>query len=603
MPDVRFLRGISLRFQRSMQIQNFLDRYRQGERDFAHVDLSGAILSGANLRDINLTGANLTGANLSWASLNNAKFTGACLHQIDLHNAILNNADFNQATLSRAKLSKVDLRWATLREADLNWANALFADFSGADLHKATLDQINLEHAKLNNALLIGTELMEANLRYSSLISANLTGANLREADLEKANLREAILVGAKLTEANLDAVYLRAANLSEADLHRAILTNADLSEANCEGADFSRANLTGAYLLKASLRKADLLRAVLQDGLLLRTDLCEASLRGADLRRADLSGAYLKEAILCEANLRDAYLLESYLIGTKLDQAELTGCCIHNWHLENVDFSKVECLYVFTQFNYATKTPSDRYPVTGNLQPGELGRKNTQDSLTIEVQFIDAPNWEVLVFTLTQVKLEYPNIELTIKSYEITEGKYVLWLSASRWINTKLLSQRILKLYPEMFRRFLVQRLNLLDLLEIKENQALKTELLTLKNAPSTPPPLMASRLRLYQQVVNQIQRIITSKTPDQFVESVQRLLKFLKQQNFSTEEIQKKVITQAIIKRAQTDEIFQKQLLQWEETADDVARFSIVGQTVRLAIALIWSQAQSLGRMKDEG
>jgi uncharacterized protein YjbI with pentapeptide repeats len=55
-----------------MQLRNFLDRYRQGERDFSHVDLSGAILTGANLQNINLTGANLTNANLSWASLSNA---------------------------------------------------------------------------------------------------------------------------------------------------------------------------------------------------------------------------------------------------------------------------------------------------------------------------------------------------------------------------------------------------------------------------------------------------------------------------------------------------------------------------------------------------
>ncbi len=576
-----------------MQIQNFLNRYRQGERNFAHIDLSGASLSGANLRDINLTGANLTGANLSWASLNNAQLTGACLHQTDLHNAILNHVNFNQAILDRSKLSKADLRWATLQEADLSYANATSADLSGTDLQRAKLDQINLEHAKLNNALLIDTQLMEANLRGASLISADLTGATLREADLEKANLREAILVGANLTEANLDAVYLRAANLSEADLHRAILTHADLSEANCEGADFSRANLTGAYLLKATLRKADLLRAVLQDVFLLRADLCEASLRGADLQRADLSAAYLKDAILSEANLRDAYLLKSYLIGTKLDQAELTGCCIHSWHLEDVDLSKVECLYVFTRFNYATKTPSDRYPATGNLQPGELGCKHTKDR-TIEVRFIDAPNWEVLVFTLTQVEIEYPNIQLTIKSYEISQGQYVLWLSASQPIDTKRLSQRILELYPEMFRRFVVQRSTLLDLLEIKDNQGLKTKPLTLKNSPRPLPAAVAHRLRLYQHVVTQIQRIITCKSPDQFVDSVQRLLKFLKQQNFSTEEIQKKVITQAIMKRAQKDELFQQQLLQWEETADDAARFSIVGQTVRLAIALIWSQAQ---------
>jgi hypothetical protein len=73
-----------------------------------------------------------------------------------------------------------------------------------------------------------------------------------------------------------------------------------------------------------------------------------------------------------------------------------------------------------------------------------------------------------------------------------------------------------------------------------------------------------------------------------------VQRLLDFLQQHNISTEEIQKRVIVQASMKRAQTDYMFQKQLLDWEETAPEAARFSIVGQAVRLAIALILSNAQ---------
>lgn len=575
-----------------MQAQNFLDRYRQGERDFAHIDLSGANLTGLNLRNINLTGANLSGANLSWASLSHANFTGANLHQANLHSATLHNAIFIQATLNRAKLSKVDLRWANLREADLNWADLNASDLGGADMQQTQLDQVNLEQAKLNNALLMGAELMEANLRGANLIGANLTGANLREAHLEQANLREAILVGANLTEANLDAAYLRASNLSNADLHRAILSSTDMSEANCERADLSRANLTGAYLLRASLRKADLLRAVLQDVYLLRADLSEANLRGADLRRADLSGAYLKDAIFSEANLNSAYLLESYLIRTKLDRAELTACCIHQWHLEDVDLSHVECRYVYTGFDYSTKCPSDRYPTKGDLPPGALSRENSEDMLTINVLFNEAPHWEALVFTLTQVELECPHLQLTIKSYEFKSGQSLLRLSVNRFVNTKLIGQRILKLYPEMFERLLPRRQILLDLLDIKETRHLPIELL--QQTPMPPPrftsPVHRKR-QLYQEVVVQIQRIIRSQAPEQCVESVERLLEFLTQQNISTEEIQKKVIGQVILKRAATDEIFQKQLLQWEETAGEVARFSVVGEAVRLAIAMLWS------------
>lgn len=578
-----------------MQVQNFLDRYRQGERDFTHVDLSGACLTGANLRSINLSGANLTGANLSWASLNNAKFTGANLSQADLRNTTLNYADLNQAILSRAKLNKVDLRLSTLQAADLNWADLSNADLSGADLNNAQLDQINLEYAKLNNTCLINAQLMEANFHRASLIGANLTGANLREANLEQANLREAILVGANLTEANLNAAYLRGANLTEADLHRAILSGADLSDANCANADLSRANLTGAYLLRTCLSKTDLLRAILQDVCLLRSDLSEANLRGADLRKSDLSSAYLKDTTLSEANLTDAYFLESYLIRTKLNGAQLTGACIHNWHLEDVDLSEVKCRYVFTQFNYSTKSPSDRYPTTGDLQPGQLNRENDQDRLTINIRLIDAPNWEVLVFTLTQVELECRDMQLKIKSYQQIEGQYVLRLLVNRLVNTKLVSQRILQLYPEILERFLTQRPSVLKLLEIKKSQDLEIEIIS-KSQLNSPPNLSLAdrRRRIYQEVITQIQRIIMSQSPEQSVDSVQRLMMFLKEQNISTEEIQKRVIGQAIMKRATNDSLFQQQLQHWEATADETARFSVVGEAVRLAIALIWSEGK---------
>jgi uncharacterized protein YjbI with pentapeptide repeats len=579
-----------------MQLQNFLDLYRQGERNFAGVDLSGAILTGANLRDINLSGANLNNANLSWACLNNTNLTGASFHQTNLHSATLNYANFNQAILSRAKLSKVDLRWSTLQDTDLNWADLTNSDLSGSDLQRVKLNRANLEQAKLNNTMLMGAEIMEANFKRTSLIAANLAGANLRESNLEKSILREAILVGVNLTEANLNAAYLRGANLIKADLHRAILTDADLSEANCDGADMSRANLTGAYLLKASLRQTNLLRAILPEVYLLRTDLTQANLRGADLRRADLSGAYLKDACLSEANLSDSFLLESYLIRTKLEGTKLTGCCIHSWRLEEVDLSKVECYYVFNQFNFATKSKSERYPPIGDLQPGELSRPNTADSLTIEIQFPDAPNWEVLVFTLAQVELDYAKIKLTIDSYELTQGQYLLRLSANNLVNAQLISQRILQLYPQLSQRFSSCRQSILDLLEINKNRATKSAANPKSKATQPPPSASVDRRRrMYLEVINQMQLIVTTQNPEQFIDSLSRLLEFLKEHNISTEEIQKKVISQSIIKRAEKDQMFQNQLLQWQENAEDTARYSIVGEAVSLAIASLFSQAKS--------
>lgn len=579
-----------------MQVQDLLERYQKGERDFSHVDLSGASLSGVNLRDADLTGSNLTGANLSWAFLSRTNLTAACLRRADLRSASLNNAILNQAIFSGANLSKADLRLAQLQSADLNWAILQEADLSSANLQNAKLDQVNLERAKLGSSLLTGAELMEANLRRANLASANLDRANLREAHLEEANLREASLIGTNLIEANLSGVYLRQANLTEADLHRAILTGADLSEAILNSADLSRANLAGAYLLKASLNKAHLLRANLQDVYLLRADLKEANLRGASLQRADLSGAYLSDTSLNEADLSDAYLLESHLIRTNLDGAQMTGCCIANWHVEETDFSKINCRYVFTQFNYTTKSPTDRYPAGRELEPGELGRQYDEDNAVIEVHLTEAPNWEALAFTLTQIAREGNGLTLTIKSYESSDDHSLIRLKANRTVNAKLLSRRFFQLYPEVWQRLLRHQAEIANLLAIAPQGSEPN--LTLDTPPQpalVEPKLLPSpdrRIRLYQEVVRQIQHIMMSQAPEQFVQSVQQLLNYLARQGIATEDIQKKVISQVITQRAKQDKSFRAHMQRWEKTAPEAARLSPVGQAIRLAIALMWTE-----------
>jgi len=571
-----------------MQVQDLIERYQRGERDFAYVDLSGASLSGINLRDVNLTGANLTGANLSWAFLSRANLTEACLRRADLRSASLNNAILNQAIFSGANLGKADLRMAQLEAADLNWASLQEVDLSGANLRSAKLDQVNLERAKLNGADLSGAELMEANLRRANLTGAKLDQANLREAHLEEANLRGATLVGTNLSEANLSGVYLRQADLSEADMHRAVLTGADLSEAILHSTDLSRANLAGAYLLKASLQKAHLLRTNLQDVYLLRADLTGANLRGADLQRADLSGAYLGEATLSEANLEGAYLLESHLIRTNLDAAQMTGCCIYNWHIEDLDFAKVKCRYVFTQFDYATKRPTTRYPAQREMEAGELGQHYQNNGTAIEVYLTEVPNWEALIFTLAQVELEGDALNLTIKAYEPAEDNYLVRLTSSRVVNAKLLARRIFQLYPKILQRLLANRPQILNLLDIKPanqlDQALEPPSIGMPSPPTSPT--LDKRAQMYGKVSRQIQHILLSQPPEEFVASVQHLLAYLTSQGISTEDIQKKTIGQIIVRRAKQDKSFRDRLLQWETTAADTARLSPVGQAVRMAI-----------------
>jgi hypothetical protein len=357
--------------------------------------------------------------------------------------------------------------------------------------------------------------------------------------------------------------------------------------------ADLSRANLSGAYLLKASLRKAYLVRATLSDVYLLRADLSEANLRGADLRRADLSGAYLSDTMLSEANLSEAFLLESHLIRTNLEQAEMTGCCIDNWHINDVDLSKVDCRYVYQKFNHATKSPSDRFPIGRDFEPGELGQQSSEDT-KIEIRWSTVPNWEALAFTLTLVEQEQAGLRLTIAAYQTLEDGYLLRLAANFAVNPQTVTERILAVYTEMLQSLLNHRSTILNLLQ---NNPLPSSASQSEEEPtpaqSPPAPNAEQRLRVYNDVTNQIQRIIYAQSPEQIVGNVQRLLNFLTQHGFATEEIQRRIIGQAVVKRARNEDMFQNQLLQWDEKAEEIARTSAAGVALRQAIALLLSKA----------
>ena len=115
-----------------MDREEFLQRYKDGERDF----------SGIEIRD---------------ADLSNISLYGAILH--------------------KAKLINVDLSNATLWEADLSEADLLKANLTNANLSSANLSCANLNSAILRNAIITNT-----NLNYTDLIGADLIGANIDKA-------------------------------------------------------------------------------------------------------------------------------------------------------------------------------------------------------------------------------------------------------------------------------------------------------------------------------------------------------------------------------------------------------------------------------------
>ncbi|MGC9525359.1 MAG: pentapeptide repeat-containing protein [Limnospira sp.] len=571
----------------AMEAEELLDRYQRGERHFQSVDLGGANLSGVHLKQVDLSGADLGGANLSWAVLTEAELTGANLTRADLQSALLASAHLDRTQLNGANFSRADLRFASVQNARLNWAILEGAQAHRVNLTASRLDRAKLKGAILNKAELSFAQLPEADLSQTNLVAANLREANLREANLTAANLREANLTAANLAEADLGGAMLRSAVLVEADLHRSLLAGADLTRAILDRADLSRADLADAYLLKASFQQSDLLRANLQGVYLLWGNFVGANLQGADLRRADLSGAYLRESSLAGADLREALLVDTHLIETTLEGANLTGCCIYNWHPQEVDWSGVVCEYVFAGFDFTNKRPSDR---TSAVE--ELGLEATSDDRTVlTVEFFEAIDWEALVYAVAAVQRESRDLSLTIRGFETLPDRSRLQVQANHWVNAEWVGDQILRRYPEMVARVGDRRSVIDELLELHNlSDSAGAPSRSVSRSPDWELSQLSERQKnLYWDISRQIQSILNSQSPSQFVDPVQRLLSYLEKQGISTREIRHRAIVEPIVARAKRERKFREQLREWEKQAGISGNGSLVQQLLRFAIALL--------------
>jgi uncharacterized protein YjbI with pentapeptide repeats len=272
-----------------MTVEEILNQYARGERNFPAVNLVEANISGVNLSKANLSGANLSVANLCGsnlsecdlgrAKLNVAKLSGANLSKANLYEANLNVTNLTLADLSQAILRQASLVRAEMARADLSKANLSYANLSGADIKDARLREANLSHANLSRA----------DLKRATFTDANLTHTNLHGADLSSADFSGADLSNTELRQANLSRANLRGANLSGANLRWADLSGADLSWADLSGARLSGANLTGV-----NLNSTNLLGTILVHADLTRASLIDADWAGADLSGATLTGAKL---------------------------------------------------------------------------------------------------------------------------------------------------------------------------------------------------------------------------------------------------------------------------------------------------------------------
>jgi len=109
------------------EVENLLQGYMAGIRNFSGYDLPGANLNGFDLMGIlfietDLRRADLSRSNLVQASFLDAQLRGANLSQCDLTQADLREADLRDAVLRGACLHQANLRGAKLEGADLSYA-------------------------------------------------------------------------------------------------------------------------------------------------------------------------------------------------------------------------------------------------------------------------------------------------------------------------------------------------------------------------------------------------------------------------------------------------------------------------------------------------
>ncbi len=302
----------------AISAEEFLQRYKEGERDFTGVNLAGVNLSGKTLEsNVSLSQANLSNANLANAKLIQVNLIGANLQGANLNSTNLQSADLIGANLSGANLTKATLYYARLIQANFSQANLSEAKLDKANLTTANLSRANLTQASLSSANLTEADLSQAKVSKVNLSSANLSGVNLTGVSLTGVNLQGVNLSGMNLSGVNLTGTVLSYANLSGVNLSGVNLSGANLSVANLDGV-----NLTGVSLIGVNLHGVNLSGQNLSGFNLSGVNLYGANLSKADLTSADLRGADLNCTNLEKANLKGANL--SGVVN--LETAKLTG-------------------------------------------------------------------------------------------------------------------------------------------------------------------------------------------------------------------------------------------------------------------------------------
>lgn len=133
-----------------LTVNEFLERYQAGERNFAGMGLSRERSGRAIIEDVDLTGVNLSGADLWGVTFYNCILNHARMHGARLVNAIFHLVEMDGADLTCATLVGAQIRYSSWINVSLQYANLSFAVLDSVDLDSALLEECNLIRTNLS---------------------------------------------------------------------------------------------------------------------------------------------------------------------------------------------------------------------------------------------------------------------------------------------------------------------------------------------------------------------------------------------------------------------------------------------------------------------
>lgn len=455
-----------------MDKEEFLQRYKDGQRDFSNLDLRKIDLYENDLSGCNFNDSDLRQANLTLCNLSNVDFTNAKLEWTFFQGAKIDS----KTILS----SKYLLAWQLVNEGVFDEFGGGYYQFrpdknnSKRDFRYQNLSYGNLCDADLTNLDFTGANFYQSRLDGTDLSHVNLSGANLEKAYLHLANLKGSIidkktklddkwrlvweLVNEGGKNRNLEGVDLRGANLAYADLTGVNLKNANLTKANLSYCNLTDANLKGANLTETQFYQTILINTILIDVKTDNTEFClcttidtifnnisafEYTIKILNQKNNDqyihVNEINVEGYNLSHLDLRGYNFSQCYLSNTNFSYSNLINCNFSKCRLGEYEYPCYNVEHYFVPYYNTQSAANFSYTnlINANFSEADLNHVNFSGAnlqnanLTkADLSHADLTGADLRGADLENAKLDYVNLRATIidESTKISEKWRFIW-------------------------------------------------------------------------------------------------------------------------------------------------------------------------------